>query len=229
MKERRHNQKPVCVFCGKPATTRDHVPPKGIFLKPRPSNLITVPSCQSCNNGASAWDEGFRNIISMRPGGDTPDAVTLWKQKALPSLRRNRPEMERLRKTMRDVPVAAQDGRILGHVTLVNFDATAHDRTIERITRGLYFHHYGERLPPDCPFEVYFIRDGVDWVSSLADFLAHTRTWDIGGPDVFEYRFGRAAGKPEGSIWFYRFYQGHVAAAVTGHLDVQSPEGDHLH
>jgi hypothetical protein len=39
---------------------------------------------------------------------------------------------------------------------------------------------------------------------------------NVGGENVFEYAHGRVAGKPNVSLWFYRFYAGHVAFAITG-------------
>lgn len=41
------------VYCGKPATTREHVPSKAFLTKPYPENLATVPACFNCNNGFS--------------------------------------------------------------------------------------------------------------------------------------------------------------------------------
>ncbi len=63
-----------CCYCGtKEATTRDHVPPKAIFNKPRPDDLITVPCCFECNNQASSFDEKFKAYLGMhiaRQGGE---------------------------------------------------------------------------------------------------------------------------------------------------------------
>jgi hypothetical protein len=42
----------------------DHVPPKGLFPKPR-LDLIEVPCCFSCNNKHSGFDERLRIIASM--------------------------------------------------------------------------------------------------------------------------------------------------------------------
>lgn len=40
----------LCCYCGvRKATTKDHIPPKSIFNKPRPCDLITVPYCFECN------------------------------------------------------------------------------------------------------------------------------------------------------------------------------------
>lgn len=40
----------LCVYCAEaPATTTDHVPPKGFFAKGHRSDLIRVPACRTCN------------------------------------------------------------------------------------------------------------------------------------------------------------------------------------
>jgi hypothetical protein len=55
--------KQLCAICGKSeAVTRDHIPPKGIFPKPLPQDLITVPACKNCNGGDSSLDEKFKFI-----------------------------------------------------------------------------------------------------------------------------------------------------------------------
>src|SRR5437764_2311666 len=63
-----------CYLCGAAdRVTRDHIPPKGLFPRPRPSNLHTLPCCESCNNRASADDEYFRlavsSLINRNPAG----------------------------------------------------------------------------------------------------------------------------------------------------------------
>ena len=56
-----------CVYCGgTDDLTDDHVPPKTIFPKPRPSGLITVRSCKKCNCGSSRDDEHFRMMLCLR-------------------------------------------------------------------------------------------------------------------------------------------------------------------
>lgn len=42
-----------CIYCGKPATTREHTPSKAFLLEPYPENLSTIPACFECNNGYS--------------------------------------------------------------------------------------------------------------------------------------------------------------------------------
>jgi hypothetical protein len=45
----------LCYFCGQPATTREHVPPK-ILFQGHQSHGIVVPSCSKCNNEKSQSD-----------------------------------------------------------------------------------------------------------------------------------------------------------------------------
>ncbi len=58
----------TCYACNQPATTREHVPPKGFFPPGRRRNLITVPSC-SIHNCDNALDvEYVRNAIASLAG-----------------------------------------------------------------------------------------------------------------------------------------------------------------
>ena len=42
-----------CIYCGKPATTREHIPSKAFLIEPYPEDLATLPACFECNNGFS--------------------------------------------------------------------------------------------------------------------------------------------------------------------------------
>src|SRR5262245_21112273 len=93
----------ICGYCGRAeATTRDHIPPKAIFLVPRPSDLITVPSCASCNHGASDSDELFRAYLSLHVGLDTPSTGQLWAE-ALRGVGHNRRLHRRVLREMEPV------------------------------------------------------------------------------------------------------------------------------
>lgn len=58
----RRPAKLFCVYCDKPALTRDHVPPKSLLQRPYPANLRTVPACTGCNNGY-AKDEQYLAVL----------------------------------------------------------------------------------------------------------------------------------------------------------------------
>ena len=72
-----------CVFCGALATTRDHVPPQGVFPDPRPTDLITVPACDICNNSTKLDDEYFRWLVATG-STDDDEAKRLIKERILP-------------------------------------------------------------------------------------------------------------------------------------------------
>lgn len=55
----------LCVYCGGQATTLDHIPPKCLFGKNRPSNLVTVPACDNCNKGACKDDEYAMRLAAV--------------------------------------------------------------------------------------------------------------------------------------------------------------------
>ncbi len=65
--------KSTCYYCGQAATTKEHVPPKGIFpeLKDSPNgkdyrtNLMTVPSCELHNLSKSQDDEYLLYVLVM--------------------------------------------------------------------------------------------------------------------------------------------------------------------
>src|SRR5689334_1954265 len=91
----RKNPRP-CVFCGAAdGTTKDHVPPKGIFVNPRPQ-LITVPACARCNNRTSQLDEEFKIFLSLKVGVDTPSSRAFWREGALASIQNNQRIMRKI-------------------------------------------------------------------------------------------------------------------------------------
>ena len=55
--------KKSCIYCGNTEDlTKDHIPPKTLFPKPRPSNLITVPCCKNCNGSFSLEKDLFPHL-----------------------------------------------------------------------------------------------------------------------------------------------------------------------
>jgi hypothetical protein len=47
------------------ARTRDHIPPKGLFVPPLPDNLITVDCCNRCNGEHIDLDEQLRLLAAF--------------------------------------------------------------------------------------------------------------------------------------------------------------------
>jgi hypothetical protein len=139
-----------CIYCAtRPATTSDHVPPKQVFPRPLPSNLITVPSCDVCNGGFQSDDDYFGAIMAMRveiephPGGDEVVARLMRGF--------DRPESRGLverfiaARTTKSV-YAKDDGRYLGEAEACELETHRIQSTLARIVRGLHYHETGTRL-----------------------------------------------------------------------------------
>jgi len=209
----------ICGYCGSTSpTTRDHIPPRGIFPHPRPGDLITIPSCDSCNQGASDSDELFRAYLSLHVGVETPSTSRLW-EPAVRGIQRNRRLHQRLLAEMERVWLMTPSGVIYGQAHRGRWDSNAHDVTVERMIRGLYFHHYGE-VPGNR------VRLKAHWFRTLSpDLLEATAECEqrsVGGGE-FVYRFGRASDAPLHSIWLFEFHKRHWAGGQTAPLQ---PEGE---
>ena len=75
----------ICALCGnRRRITREHVPPKNLFLSPRPKDTITAPVCEPCNHGYHLDDEYFRVYVSCVAEPDTL-LRRLWKEKVVGS------------------------------------------------------------------------------------------------------------------------------------------------
>ena len=64
-----------CIHCGswlsKTDTNRDHVPTKGLLLKPHPENLPVVRVCENCNSGFSRDEEYVIAFLNSVVSGST--------------------------------------------------------------------------------------------------------------------------------------------------------------
>jgi hypothetical protein len=131
----------ICVYCSqRDAETDDHIPPKNLFGKPRPSSLVTVPSCFFCNAGASLDDEYFRLVVALRHDVDHPDAAVA-RDSAMRSLAR--PQAGGLRAAFlsatREVELRSPGGLYVGRTGAYDINIVRLDRIARRITLGLFY------------------------------------------------------------------------------------------
>jgi hypothetical protein len=111
MKRVRHD-KGECYLCGTPATTQDHIPPKCMFPKPRPTDLITVPSCCACNDKTKLDDEYFRLVVAAG-SRDSPQSTVLLHQRIIPQMRKA-PAL--IVKFMRSIRSSFEAGKLAGGI-----------------------------------------------------------------------------------------------------------------
>lgn len=206
-----------CVYCGgTEALTYDHVPPKCLFARPRPNNLITVRSCAKCNIGASDDDEYFRLMLSLELGTGEHDDV----KKNLPAVLRSLgkpnklPFARSILSTLRMVELKTPSGIYLGRELAYDVDLTRLDRVVARTIRGLFFREAQRRIPEDYSVVCYSESGLRDLPAEVIEELQRTiisplrsRAPKTIGNLVFSYWVQFVEDDPNVSAWLLEFYQ----------------------
>ena len=143
-----------CYLCGREFNeasekTRDHVPPKTVFLTEHRSSPLILPTHGSCNQDQSSYDEMIGQLISYLHG--TP------------------PSDHNLRLSLR-AGRRVEDGAEIAFTQNLNIDAV-----VWRWIRGFHAALYGEYLPEDSkrhvhsPFPQARLSEGntLEWKSLL--------------------------------------------------------------
>lgn len=189
-----------CAYCGEPATSMDHVPPRSLFSIDR-LNLIRVPACDTHNGKRSGLDERFREFISLYVGAETPRTQSLW-ETTVRGLKRNRSRLDDLLRTMRYLPD-------LNRYALAA-DGSAFVPVVKQIVRGLYWHCYKERLPSDVDIEANLMQVG-DWLLEASQGMT---SHSVGDGQFFFFHL-RMEAHPTISVWILIFHRQMVAMALT--------------
>lgn len=112
---------------------------------------------------------------------------------------------------MEPVWLTTPSGVVHGRAYRGLWDSDAHDNTIERMVRGLYFHHYREVLGSLVEIKTYWYRELND---GMVQATAECEQRSI-GDGQFVYRFARALESPLHSLWLFQFHQRHWAGGQT--------------
>lgn len=142
-----------CYWCGKKATSREHVPPKCLFPERKDikeiydenfrKNLITVPSCDEHNMQKSNDDEYLLACLAGRVGNNGVAYV------------HNSTKVKRAReRNTKLVDVKKEAFITIGQkkypVQIVQTDNLRLAHSFEAIGRALYFHEYNKILDGKC-------------------------------------------------------------------------------
>jgi hypothetical protein len=152
----------ICIYCGKSnKMTVDHIPPKGIFSSPRPSNLITVPCCDKCNLSYSKDDEYLRINLTLRLKSYTHQhAKNNWPNIVRGLNRKERPGLKNsIIRNLVTVDATTETGLYIGKMIGIEVDMNRVYRVIKRIMKGLYFFHNHHTLPANVELLVKEVTD----------------------------------------------------------------------
>lgn len=210
------NKKEKCIYCGKKLKeTDDHVPPKSFFPKPRPSDLITVPSCLECNQISGKDEEFFLATFMFTNAGVSEAGSRLWSEKLHRMYEKNLGLRRKIAQALEPTNLVTPAGLFLGRKMTIKPDEKRFDKVINKIVRGLYFFEYQEALPPKNDILSFFLK--VDEHFQAAGKYVHqlkpgTRGW----PGIFKYKYNRLEKKHHESMWILLFYNFATFWAITG-------------
>jgi hypothetical protein len=142
----------LCALCAKrQATTREHVPAKGLFPRPRPSNLITVPSCDPCNHGTGSDDDHLRAFFALRVEAQPTESLNRVRASVARALTRTdfRGLQETFARGIRFEWLPESGGQVLTMQSLLLPDMQRVLGVVAKNVRGLFYHLTGRILPPE--------------------------------------------------------------------------------
>ena len=210
-----HTAEQPCVYCwSAPGSTKDHVPPKALFPKPRPSHLITVPSCLKCNQLASKDEELFLATLLFSDAGVTAIGRQLWNEKMSRAYSRPQGIAKVIARMLSQAHVRTPAGIYLGRRMALDIDYDRLYRVVAKIVRGLYYYEFKEPLGKDVEITCQWLntRSTQALAKNHIEILPFAKTSFQG---VFSYRFSRVSEKPQCSEWAMLFFNHTVFWAIT--------------
>jgi hypothetical protein len=205
-----------CAYCGAAATTRDHIPPVKLFPRPRSSDLVTVPACESCNNDASVNNEYFVWAVTMNVKSGSESERVVQQRLAEPVTARRRRTIEQLKRSMRPVDVMSPGGVYLGQAMGYDADRPRLNAVIERCVRGLYFREFKHRVAEDLTV-VGMIDPPPRSAHEPAVRALVNNPLKQSGDGIFQYWIKKVEPEePEGvALCLMRFFQGLLAVGFV--------------
>ena len=232
------HEESLCVYCETGEDlTREHVPPRCLFGPPRPPNLITVPCCRKCNNGAAQDDEYFRLVMCVRHETRGHADARAGFGAILRSFTGSKQRGFRKAFFKKTTPVElwTSAGLYLGETGKLSVDNARIHNTVGRVARGIYWHATRAVLPAARELVV---REANELTSMDGVTLKRLRREVIGpllaqpevrvGEGTFRCWFLTQEGKGGmAAAWLMRFYDS-IDFLVLSTAEPAVPEGDHV-
>lgn len=217
---------PSCVYCGsKEELTRDHVPPKGLFPKLRPVDLLSVTACSTCNSGFQKDDEYFATVVALRD--DTPRSAQGARlvEKVRRSL--NRPEATAFASSLRGNFLRAGDVvPDAGHhpeQRVLKADSDRLRRVAERTVRALLYHERRQTLPPEYEIKSEVFENlSASFLSVALQPLRSLQSTELAG-GAFAYIWSEVADDPWTTVWLLDFHASQLFMVFSAQSDFRAP------
>jgi len=180
----------ICYWCGEPATSKDHVPPKNLFPPEKRVNLHTVPACEKHNEVFSPIDDRFKFYLQAI-ASENEDAFELFKTKTVRGLSKTEAEAftASLANDVHWVDIRGQK-RLLFRV-----NPNKQNLFFEKLIRGTYFVAYQSAAPGFVvAASPQFLVPGLEYDTLrgfAADFLSDATEHPCSNPDIFRFKHRR--------------------------------------
>jgi len=200
----------LCAYCGKSASTRDHIPPKSLFPKPRPKNLITVPSCFDFNSQFQKDDDYFWLNLSIRQENAKNDAACEAASRAIKNL--SRPKAAGFQRSflasLSNVAVHSPGGLYLGDRLAYQIEFARLNRIATRITKGMFCRLRNVPLAKGYVASARAVEGFSESAfSDLKAMLGHVSGESVHKvSSVFSYRSRFLEEDPNFSLWLFTIY-----------------------
>ena len=177
----------MCIYCGAPAATRDHVPPRCLLEKPLPPDLMTVPSCPDCNT-AFSHDEQYLQIVLAQIGFEPHLMAKVEKGGVVDRALSRAPGLDERIVQSLDV---APNGRVWFKPERERILTIA-----RKIAFGLYIRRYRRRVNPDL-FAAHAAYGNGDAIPQPIVAASHywpgvrRKPWQTVQRGVFSYLFAK--------------------------------------
>jgi hypothetical protein len=192
-----------CIYCGNPETSREHVPTRCLLEKPFPPNLITVPSCLSCNQAFSLDEEYFLAVLSQI---GTSHLLTNKIQEGgcVDRMLSRKPLLDdRITRSLKPS----------GNRVYLEPELERINRVIQKIATGLYYQRYGFPISLDqiqamgvFPYNIEDKRPaGIILASHSEKFVS--KRWHLIQRGVFRYQFVKSSLHAKRLICIMDFHQ----------------------
>ena len=207
-----------CYYCGQPATSNEHVPPKTIFPKPKDSpdgrdyrqNLLTVRSCDIHNTEKSKEDEYLLYVLAMSlPANDVARSQFLTKVRR--AIERRPRLIERLLLKTEEVIVHDTVSNEWHKTLAIQPEKHRLVAIFTCIAKALYFYEKRCVWPGNVSVLIEFMLSFHDLSQNERQRLLEQQLNSAlsnvphkgENPDVFSYQFVEADGKSFVRLYFY--------------------------
>jgi HNH endonuclease len=209
-----------CAYCGSTANlTRDHIPPKSLFNRPRPSNLITVDACRTCNASFEVDDEYFWLTTSSRAGQRQNGEAVAASIRAVQHISREQAAGFRsaFLASIGSVELNTPSGLYAGARLGYDVSFTRLNRVAARITRGLFRVMRKTVLPAQYVATARaldgFTPEASADLQQLLGFVGSAQVHSIGR--VFSYRFRSIPDDANSALALFEIYESTAFLGLT--------------